>query len=189
MTWVQCTTESNECLGGCRSMAEHDRYRHQQLLAEVENLRPLVVLHEDMTRMKREAEAERDELLALCRAVCEALRFTGPGNDLPNAAIAVRTERDAALADNAELVRHIWFLLDHPRAIGEAPAETRALLEDEHPGAAILERVKRLEVALAPIAAQARAIFDVHHPPPHCVLGLSLTVADGERVLATFDDH
>lgn len=34
VSWVQCTTLSNECLGGCRSMAEHDRYRHRQLKAE-----------------------------------------------------------------------------------------------------------------------------------------------------------
>lgn len=62
--WVQCTTASNECLGGCRSMTEHDRYRHQQLMGELENLRPVVVLHEDMTRLKREAERERDAALA-----------------------------------------------------------------------------------------------------------------------------
>jgi hypothetical protein len=28
--WVQCTSVSNECLGGCRSMREHDAYRRQQ---------------------------------------------------------------------------------------------------------------------------------------------------------------
>jgi hypothetical protein len=37
--WVQCTTVSNECLGGCRSMKEHDRQRHQQLVSEVERLK------------------------------------------------------------------------------------------------------------------------------------------------------
>lgn len=28
--WVQCTSVSNECLGGCRSLKEHDAYRRQQ---------------------------------------------------------------------------------------------------------------------------------------------------------------
>lgn len=45
--WIQCTSESNECLGGCRSMREHDSYRQAQLMrerdearAEVERLIP-----------------------------------------------------------------------------------------------------------------------------------------------------
>lgn len=32
--WVQCTSVSNECLGGCRSMREHDAHRHATLTRE-----------------------------------------------------------------------------------------------------------------------------------------------------------
>ena len=38
-TWTQCTSVSNECLGGCRSMREHDSYRHAQLQRERDEAR------------------------------------------------------------------------------------------------------------------------------------------------------
>lgn len=59
-SWVQCTTASNECLGGCRSTKEHDAYVNEALIAELESLRPMTALHEDMTRLKREAEARAE---------------------------------------------------------------------------------------------------------------------------------
>lgn len=33
--WIQCTSVSNECLGGCASMREHDAYRQRELRAQL----------------------------------------------------------------------------------------------------------------------------------------------------------
>lgn len=43
--WVQCTSVSNDCLGGCASMREHDAYRLGQMRAQV------VTLVEERDRM------------------------------------------------------------------------------------------------------------------------------------------
>lgn len=36
-TWIQCGTVSNECLGGCRSMREHNRFRLKQVESRAES--------------------------------------------------------------------------------------------------------------------------------------------------------
>jgi len=45
--WIQCTSESNECLGGCRSMREHDSYRQAQLQRERDEARTALAERQD----------------------------------------------------------------------------------------------------------------------------------------------
>jgi hypothetical protein len=80
--WVQCTSVSNECLGGCRTMAEHDRQRDRQrdaqLLADVgatksESLRGAVL------RVVKERDEWRDTALlvsATAKQACAELACT-----------------------------------------------------------------------------------------------------------------
>lgn len=110
----------------------------------------------------------------------------------------VKRQRDEALADNAAThrryeeanasagkMRAYLTEIDTVLQVPTAPVST----ETGRRVAALLERVKRLEDALAPIAAQARAVFEVHHAPPHCALGLNLKVEDGERAIAALEGH
>lgn len=122
IAWVQCTTVSNECLGGCRSMTEHDRYVHRQLTDEVENLRPLVALHEDMTRLKRAAETERDTALADNAALTQWVSAHG------HRIGRVSCPHDGGYACQPGCVAHSIATAPHPRrrAAGGAPPDTGA---------------------------------------------------------------
>lgn len=63
--WIQCTSVSNECLGGCCSMAEHDRYRNQSLVRLTAHLRAendalRAALHEAVLQVIREAMPRKE---------------------------------------------------------------------------------------------------------------------------------
>lgn len=65
-TWIQCTSRSNRCLGGCATQEEHDRYHHTQLMDENERLRRECIEQEaaslEIAGLLRKAERERDEI-------------------------------------------------------------------------------------------------------------------------------
>lgn len=64
-TWIQCTVISNDCLGGCRSLEEHDRYRHQALLSEGDRLKDnLESAREDVATNQRVIAEEVEKRMA-----------------------------------------------------------------------------------------------------------------------------
>jgi tetrahydromethanopterin S-methyltransferase subunit B len=102
----------------------------------------------DLEKSLENAQKERDsterssaEVYGAVNAMCAAR----PEEDTISAMQRVVAERDAVLADNAEMLRHLWFLVDHIPHAHWNPTPTRALLEEPHPGAALRERMKRLE--------------------------------------------
>lgn len=62
--WVQCTSVSNDCLGGCRTMQEHDRYRQRHIMVEMEEkMADAAMAHAHETAgLRHEAEALRERL-------------------------------------------------------------------------------------------------------------------------------
>lgn len=119
--------------------------------------------------------ASRDELFAQVAENCisqaeDALGIARGSSKVREHIAALEKERDAAVANNAELVTRLTHLLsvlwgpDFERL----PAEqmTKKVIAQHHPGAALLERVKRLEErsSLLALVVEQIALENVDNP-------------------------
>lgn len=122
----------------------------------------IAALEKERDEAQRKATALRDELAAYVRVTTEAAQILAGdsallGEGLVNGARRVVSERDAAVADNAELVTKM-------RAAGEAihrGGYVDLTTGGEHPGAVLLERVKRLEKRQRIGAQMANACYNI----------------------------
>lgn len=99
--WVQCTSASNECLGGCASLNEHDRYRHAKLKEE---LLEAEASAEQFMAERDDLRARNEELVAALASMEQLFgysdtqaHFVVPGNTRVIPALAAAR---AALAKN-----------------------------------------------------------------------------------------
>jgi hypothetical protein len=118
--WVQCTTVSNECLGGCRSMKEHDRQRHQQLVSEVERLKAEVEIGAEIVRDHASRLAAIREIVLKVRkaprgeAVDSDTYDRGFGDGWVARGAKMRAELDALAADTP----------NHPASLESSPGNS-----------------------------------------------------------------
>jgi hypothetical protein len=149
--WVQCTSVSNECLGGCRTMAEHDRYRDAQLRADVgatksESLRGAVL----------RVVKERDE----ARAAYAELVVKPPGQVAEDVAMLDHAVRSATMGPRDAQLRAAWIaalsrLADLAQRTQDAEACAKMAGEDQDKLAALAAEIRS---SLVTAESQLRAI-------------------------------
>jgi hypothetical protein len=116
--WVQCTSVSNECLGGCRTMAEHDqqrdRQRDAQLRADVsategESLRGAVLR---VVKERQTWESEARGLAARLEALAtsaELARLKPSGQVAEDVAMLDHAVRSATMGPRDAQLRTAWI--------------------------------------------------------------------------------
>jgi septal ring factor EnvC (AmiA/AmiB activator) len=121
---------------------------NEELAAQVVGLQDHV---SDLEKSMENARKERDEAdRERARLATENVRFT-------TLIMTTGAERDAALADNAAMHDNFLTIMNLLENIGrhDDAEKVRIYASAPHPGAALLERMKRLESALDEIAREA----------------------------------
>lgn len=130
----EATLPSCETMGGVTLRSHILTLRELASTAAAERARDVAAER----RRREQAERERDE----ARAECERLRRRGVEDD---------EARERAEADNAKYIRAL-NLVEHLIINGraeEARQEAIWVMEPDHPGAAMLERMRAVEAVLA----------------------------------------
>lgn len=120
-------------------------------------------------------------------------RLRGDGDEVLDPLAQVRAHIAALEKERDELANgeraHGDVLDEVARLTAQKPSEdtlsavTRVVAERD----AALGHHAAILMALAPVAEQARAVFEVHHAPSHCALGLNLKVHHGEALVGMLD--
>jgi chromosome segregation ATPase len=94
--WIQCTSVSNECLGGCANAKEHDRHRHATLTHRAEKAE---AERDEWRRQLRDAERyAAEQEMAYADLTAELAMVRAAGKELTMEFEGVEAERDALRA-------------------------------------------------------------------------------------------